>query len=191
VERRVELSDARSLRALAHPLRLRLLGLLRTHGPLTATEAGARLGESAGSASFHLRQLAASGLVEEAGRQGRRRPWRATAMLTLVPTTLADPEAAEAAAAYGQIVVDIYTRLLRDWAERRAAEPAEWREASGMGDRFTYLTPEELGAIRDAMLELASRHGDRVADPAKRPPGSRLAQVVYAAIPLTEDDDRR
>ena len=61
------LTDPRALRAMAHPIRLELVGLLRTHGPLTATKAAALLGESSGSTSFHLRQLAKYGLVEEAG----------------------------------------------------------------------------------------------------------------------------
>lgn len=186
MERRIELTDARALRALAHPLRLRLLGLLRSHGPMTATEAGERLGESAGSASFHLRQLARHGLVEEAGRNGRRRPWRATAMVTRIPTTLADPEAAEAAAAYGQIIADIYTGVLRGWAGRRATEAPEWREAGGMGDRLTYFTAAELTRVREAMEGVLAPYEGRASEGAPRPPGSRLVQVMFAGIPLTD-----
>src|SRR4051794_27237968 len=79
----VQLTDPRALRALAHPTRLQLVGLLRQEGPLTATQAGERLGESPASCSFHLRQLAKWGLVEEAGGgRGRERPWRATARYT-------------------------------------------------------------------------------------------------------------
>src|SRR5260370_30464032 len=74
------LTDPRALRALAHPIRLALLGMLRSEGLLTATRAGELLGESSASCSFHLRQLAKYGLVEEArGGQGRQPPWRATA----------------------------------------------------------------------------------------------------------------
>jgi predicted transcriptional regulator len=70
------LTDPRALRALAHPLRISLVGLLRREGPLTATRAGGLLGESSASCSFHLRQLAKYGLVEEAGGgKGRERPW--------------------------------------------------------------------------------------------------------------------
>src|SRR3984885_15977455 len=71
------LTDARALRAYAHPVRMKLVGLLRTEGPLTATRAGELLGESSGTTSFHLRQLAKYGLVEEAGGgTGRQKPWR-------------------------------------------------------------------------------------------------------------------
>jgi len=68
------LTDPKALRALAHPIRLALIGLLRTQGPLTATRAAELLGESSASTSFHLRQLSKYGLAEEAGGgQGRER----------------------------------------------------------------------------------------------------------------------
>src|SRR6266480_6150204 len=91
--RTIELTDPRALRAVAHPTRLALIGLLRRRGPLTATRAGELIGESAASCSFHLRQLAKYGLVEEAGGgRGRERPWQATAMLTDVPAVADSPE---------------------------------------------------------------------------------------------------
>ena len=65
--------DPSVLRALAHPLRGRLLGLLRTEGPSTATRLGQQLGESSGATSYHLRQLEAYGFVGEARREGRER----------------------------------------------------------------------------------------------------------------------
>ncbi|MGH3064964.1 MAG: winged helix-turn-helix domain-containing protein, partial [Gaiellaceae bacterium] len=81
MKRATELTDPGALRALAHPVRIRLLGLLRREGPLSASEAGRRIGESSGSASYHLRQLARFELVEEAGGgRGRERPWRATSL---------------------------------------------------------------------------------------------------------------
>src|SRR5580692_8319271 len=77
------LTDPRALRAYAHPVRMALMGLLRTEGPLTATRAAELLDESSGTCSFHLRQLAKYGLVEEAGGgTGREKPWRATTTTT-------------------------------------------------------------------------------------------------------------
>src|SRR4030088_3589210 len=76
-DRRSNTTDPRALRALAHPLRLRLLELLVLRGPMTATEAADLLGESPANCSFHLRTLAKYGYVEEAGGgRGRQRPWR-------------------------------------------------------------------------------------------------------------------
>src|ERR1700743_297896 len=72
------LDNATALRAYAHPVRMKLILALRTRGPLTATQAGRLLGESSGTCSFHLRQLAKYGLVEETGDgAGREKPWRA------------------------------------------------------------------------------------------------------------------
>src|SRR6266545_2466652 len=69
--------DPRAMRALAHPLRLTLLELAGLEGSLTATRAATLTGESSASCSFHLRQLAKYGFLEEAeGGEGRERPWR-------------------------------------------------------------------------------------------------------------------
>ena len=89
------LTDPRALRAYAHPVRMALVGLLRTEGPLTATRAAELLGESSGTCSFHLRQLAKYGLVEEAGGgTGREKPWRATALSTSWEAAPGNPELA-------------------------------------------------------------------------------------------------
>lgn len=69
--------DARTLRALAHPLRLRLLAVAASEGTITTTSASERTGESSGNCSFHLRLLAKYGFLESArGRDQRERPWR-------------------------------------------------------------------------------------------------------------------
>ena len=84
LEPAVHVTDVRALRALAHPLRSRLLAQLRLHGPATASRLGRAVGESSGSTSYHLRQLAAYGFVEEVEGQGtaRERWWRARHRLT-------------------------------------------------------------------------------------------------------------
>src|SRR3984957_4158463 len=70
-------SDARTMRALTHPVRIALIEQLSVVGPMTATEVGELIGESPTTCSFHLRQLAKYGFVEEAGGgKGRARPWR-------------------------------------------------------------------------------------------------------------------
>jgi DNA-binding transcriptional ArsR family regulator len=70
--------DARMLRALAHPLQMRMLELLQADGPATATGLGKRVGESSGTTSWHLRLLAEAGLVEEDSERGNKRErwWR-------------------------------------------------------------------------------------------------------------------
>src|SRR6516225_3617169 len=91
----IELTDPRALRAYAHPVRGKLVGLLRRRGPLTATQAAELLGESSGTTSFHLRQLAKYGLAEEAGGgTGREKPWRATTTSTAWDSAPDTPEMA-------------------------------------------------------------------------------------------------
>src|SRR3954447_11020359 len=77
---RPELHDPRVLRAIAHPVRSRILTELDAHGSLRAADVAQVLGIPANQASFHLRQLARFGLVEEdpaAARDKRDRVWRA------------------------------------------------------------------------------------------------------------------
>src|SRR3954452_15951695 len=62
--RRKEL-DAPSLKALAHPLRVQILRLLELREQMSVTSLAAELGETTGAISYHLRQLARHGLVEE------------------------------------------------------------------------------------------------------------------------------
>lgn len=184
----IELTDPAALRALAHPLRARLLGLLRRDGPLTASEAGRRVGESSGSCSYHLRQLARFGLVEEAdGARGRERPWRATAFHTSWPDVAATPEAAAAAEVFERFIVRAQTERLLRWVETRATEPAVWQEAAAFGDTLLYLTAEELAGLRDALQALAAPYRDRADDPALRPEGSRPVVFLQFAFPTAEE----
>ena len=185
----VELTDPVALRALAHPLRMKLVGLLRTKGPLTATEAAELVGESTGSTSFHLRQLAKYGLVEEAGGgQGRRKPWRATAQFTAWPSMAAAPEAAVAIAAMNSTVAQVYTGLLERWLRTSAAESAEWQEAAGTRDTIIYVTADELVEVTRGIEVLLAGLQERTAHPELRPPGARAIDVITMALPFDPPD---
>jgi hypothetical protein len=178
------MTDPRALRALAHPLRLSLLTLLRTEGPLTATQAGQLLGESSASCSFHLRQLAKYGMAEEAGGgRGRERPWRATAMLTDVPAVAESPELAAASGLFRSIVAERYYDAMMSWLESRPGEPEEWQQAALFGDLFVYLTAAELTELGQQVDRLLYRYVDRTTRPELRPPGARLVSYIHAAAP--------
>jgi DNA-binding transcriptional ArsR family regulator len=73
--------------AMAHPLRLEILGLL-VEGPATASMLARRLGESSGSTSYHLRVLARAGAIVEDPELGTRRErwWRRPDPFVLIPT---------------------------------------------------------------------------------------------------------
>src|ERR1700734_2398541 len=111
-----QLTDSRTLRALTHPVRIALIEALLLHGAMTATEVGEQIGESPTTCSFHLRQLAKYGFVEEAGGgKGRSRPWRLTSVgMSFGPS--GDMEA--------EIASDAVVRMFR---ERQFERYQAWR----------------------------------------------------------------
>jgi DNA-binding transcriptional ArsR family regulator len=186
--RTIELTDPRALRAVAHPIRLELIGLLRRSGPLTATQAAARIGESPASCSFHLRQLAKYGLVEEAGGgRGRERPWRATAIYTSWPAAGDDEDREEAAAMLSRVVVERYFEQALEWLERRRSEPPEWADVADVGDRILYVTPEELRELDERLDALLEPFRERLEDRAARPEGARPVNLIRLLLPLPDE----
>jgi hypothetical protein len=178
------LTDPRALRAYAHPVRMALVGLLRTEGPLTATRAAELLGESSGTCSFHLRQLARYGLVEEAGGgTGREKPWRATTTSTAWDTTGSTPEAAAATGLLNTVIAERYFEQLMRWLEASPDQPPEWQQAALLGDRILYVTAGELEALGRKVRELVDEYFERQLKPELRPPGSRLVTWLDLAFP--------
>ena len=182
------LTDPRALRAFTYPVRLALIGLLRTEGPLTATRAAELLGESSGTCSFHLRQLAKYGFVEEAeGGTGREKPWRATAQLTDVPTATDDPELAAAGGHLRSVLAEQYFARLARWLASSHEEPAQWQAAAQFGDRLLYITAEELEELGARFAALLDEYLDRLVRPELRPEGARRVAYLQFAFP---DDPR-
>lgn len=185
----MELSDPRALRALAHPVRMRLVGLLRTEGPLTATQAAEHVGESPSNCSFHFRQLAKWGLVERAeGGKGRERPWQATALFTSWQMSPVSGEGADARVALDRVLVQTYVDLIGRWFDRRPSEPQQWLAVSGVGDWILDVTAEELQTLEDAIDALVEPyvHGVRAA----APKGARQVSFVHALVPKDETGTR-
>src|SRR3954449_13315564 len=133
-ERTIELTDPRAMRAYAHPVRLALIGLLRRSGPMTATQAAKRLGESSGTCSFHFRQLAKYGFCGEGPEpRGRAKPWRATAMATSWSTMADDRERADAEQHLNLVVTQRYFEQVTRWLADRREDTPEWQRAGRGG----------------------------------------------------------
>jgi len=178
------LTDPRALKAYAHPVRMELIGLLRTRGPLTATQAAGLIGESSGTTSFHLRQLARYGLVEEAGGgTGREKPWRATTTSTSWDSVSGSPELAAAASLLNVAVAERYFEQLMRYLEARPGEPAEWQEAAMFGDRLVYLTAAELEDLGARVRALVDEYFERLVRPDLRPADARLVTWLNLAFP--------
>ena len=178
------LTDPRALRAMAHPTRLSLIGVLRREGPLTATQAGELIGQSSASCSFHLRQLAKYGLVEEAGGgKGRERPWRATTLFTSWPDVAEGPEAAAASSLLSSVLADRYFEALMRWLDAKPDQPEQWQHAAHFGDTMLYLTPDELTGLAAETQAMIDRFLDRAEHPERRPPGARRVTYLHLAFP--------
>lgn len=181
-----EVSDMRSLRALAHPTRVKLYELVTREGTLTTTRASELTGESSASCSFHLRQLAKYGFIEEAptGR-GRERPWRRTSVANRFTGLRSDPDFAAAAESAGVIAIEHYLERLAEFLGSRDEHPPEWRDAALLHDALLYLTVDEVAELSQAVLELTRGYLDRTVDPQLRPKDSRPVGFLAAAFPLT------
>lgn len=147
------------LRALAHPARLRMLGLLRAHGPQTASTLAQQLGLNTGATSYHLRQLAQHGFIEDdpSRGNGRERWWRAKHTSTTVDAEeVSTPEEKDQVEAYLQTVVTIYQQQLQRAVEERPLLPAPWRRASTFSDFHHRLTPEHAEQLTAKLEEWLS-----------------------------------
>jgi DNA-binding transcriptional ArsR family regulator len=177
VENRVEMW------AMAHPIRFRIFELLR-EGPSTASRLGRRLGESSGTASYHLRFLARAGAIEEAPELGNKRErwWRRPDDIQIVPT---DNDLEGRA---------ITTRLFalffaRDADVRRrfvAAMPrlgAEWHEGAFVGNWQVKLTPTEAAELGARLLPLIDDYRRRAEPPAD----ADEALISFSVLPSLDE----
>ena len=180
--RRLQTTD--QLRALAHPRRMEILDLLIADGPLTASQCASRLGDSAASCSYHLRQLARFGFVEEAeGGQGRNRPWRWVPLGNQFEGT-GSPAERSAAEALDAVLDARNVDRIRRYRAARAGDP--WRESAVFSDWAIRMTEEELIHLGDAIAALLAPLQRRTFA-GEAPPGARLVDVLTYLMPRTED----
>jgi DNA-binding transcriptional ArsR family regulator len=158
-----------ALRALAHPTRLRMLGMLRLDGPATATTLATRLGINTGQTSYHLRQLAQHGFVVEDTERGnaRDRWWRAAHRSTTTESaTAADPDEKQTMEAYLQTVAVVMTQNLQRAVEELPLLPRPWAEAVNLSDFVVRLTPARARALVDRVMEELGAEEDEAAEDA-------------------------
>lgn len=170
-------SDVTAIRALAHPLRLRLLDLLRIDGPSTSTILARRTGESTGSTSYHLRQLARHGFIAEAVREtsGRERWWRYL-------ERQASLEAGDGDASR-QLVRELLV-LEGDALDRFLADPdrtPEWDRAAFVQSRVVSLTPDELERLSAKLAEVF--RPVRATASSEVPTDARPVRILALAFP--------
>jgi DNA-binding transcriptional ArsR family regulator len=183
----VTVRDPQVLRALAHPLRVRLLGLLRLDGPSTASRLAEKVGESSGSTSYHLRQLAQHGFVAEVPDRGtgRERWWQAEHLMTnWEPDQLIEqPGGLEANEQMQRLQIEVLGRELRSWVERGREHGREWAGVAGLSDYVLRLTPAETRQVLDEVYAVLDRWAQTHREPG---PDTRQVNLFAAAFPRSE-----
>ena len=186
-EPRVLHPSAEQLRVLAHPLRSRLLGALRFHGPATSTALAARLGTNSGATSYHLRQLADAGLVEDDPERstGRDRVWRSSHDSTSWTSAefRDDPDARAADDWLLRHGARAMADWLADWLDVRHEWSTDWLEAADQSDYHLDLTAAELRSLMAELHAVVGRYRDR-SDP--EADGAERVTVLLQAFPSPE-----
>ncbi|KQX06611.1 MULTISPECIES: winged helix-turn-helix domain-containing protein [unclassified Leifsonia] len=184
--------DATALRALAHPLRVRILDELSAYGPLTSSGLATRIGESSGVMSYHLRQLEKAGLVREDESLGtaRERWWERR------PGSIATPEPSEFPPASPERLA---TQLITDeWMRSREANfheylaegesvfGQEWLSIAASDTTNLRLTPEQLHQLVVDFDTVLWKYIDAYKQ--NPSPGSRPVQIHVNAFPLVRGE---
>jgi DNA-binding transcriptional ArsR family regulator len=185
-QERRRITDPKMMRALAHPARLAILEHLNTTGEATtATEFAEIVGLSPSATSYHLRELAKAGMIQEAPSRGdgRERVWQSpAASWGLDMEADADPETRAAEEALLATYLDRDQARLRAYLARARDEPPEWNDAAGLTTSTIFVTPDELKTFFEAVraqLEPLMRRNRKDA----LPEGARTVRVHFAAFP--------
>jgi len=166
VTRRI--SDPDTLKAMAQPVRQKIYRLLAQSGPATVGTLSRHLGTDPGQTSYHLRELAKRGFVEdvpELARDRRERWYRASPGSYSWSTLDFDtPEgAAVAATVKAQMIRDEFERV-RHYHQTQASWPAEWQNVALSSDSFLRLTPDELAELSAELIAVLRRWSQRTGD---------------------------
>ena len=172
------------MRVIAHPVRLRIMGILRKLGPQNSTTLAERLGVNTGATSYHLRQLAEHGMIVEDTERGsgRERWWRIPTRSTQLHTEDLDAEGLEESGHYLHALALVYAEQMQRAVETLVAEPPEWRQASTFSDYGLRLTVEEARQLMADLRELFARY--RPHDAEDQPDDAHMYHVQIQAFRL-------
>jgi len=177
-----EVREVEAMRVLAHPTRQRILRYLRQAGPATSTTLAREMGENSGIMSYHLRQLAEYGFVQEIPErgQGRERWWQAGTRPTWISREGLSAEArAEASGLRPQGLAEELEGFERFQAVRGAM--GEWSRGTWaiLKTRLT-LTREEAARLIADQQELLDRYRR---EPSDAPADARAVVFGFLAYP--------
>ena len=178
--------DAGALRALAHPLRVRLYELLSQYGPQTASGLAALTGESTGATSYHLRALAKHDLIREvAGRGTARERWweRPKGAVTLVnPEMATTPSGRAVMEAVHSETLTLRQQQLMSFVTHGWDEDEEWFDKSLISTASARLTVEQMAELGDRLQSIIAETVDRYRD--QTGDGLRVVTMRADVFPL-------
>lgn len=186
-----------ALRAISHPTRMRMLGMLRADGPATATTLAQRMGLNTGATSYHLRQLAGHGFIEDDPSLGnaRERWWRASHNAT--DSTRGETEEAQMSQdAFLEAMAITHSESLRRALGQLRGLPLDWQEASTFGDVLLRLTPDALARLKARLWEVLTTEAEAledecVGDPATEPVVVQVAGYLWPDSAFAQRDNHQ
>nr|BFE69015.1 helix-turn-helix domain-containing protein [Actinoplanes digitatis] len=169
-----QIRDAAVLKAVAHPVRRRLLDVLRVDGPSMPSVLARCTGQAVANVSHHLRVLAEAGLIEEAPDLARNRKehwWRMPDRS--ISWSVADfgDDAASLAAADAALALDLQRQveLVSTWLGSPASREEPWTGAAFSTDGFLRLSPAELAALGAEIQQVIDRYAGLPEAPDREP----------------------
>ncbi|MEV0650528.1 helix-turn-helix domain-containing protein [Phytomonospora sp. NPDC050363] len=160
-----KITSPETLKAMAQPLRRRLYRLLSQLGPSTAGVLAKKTDSDPGQISYHLRELAKHGFIEEApelAKDRRERWWRTTPGSSTWDTADFDTPEARAIAdtVKRQMIADEFERAVQ-WEKDRDEWGAPWNRVATSSESTLFLTPEELAELNDELTALVVKWSKR------------------------------
>jgi hypothetical protein len=175
-------SDPKALRALAHPIRWKLIDILAAEGNATVTRCAAVLGESTATCSYHLGILGKYGYITRvAGQRGRDKPWQLVSNDVELSSSGLDPEGVAASRAAAGALLDYELAWLKESLRHADREPGQWQHTNKVISTTTWVTAREAKQITAEIRETLDKYANRGTQPAERPEGAREVRL-FAAV---------
>ncbi|MFI7674224.1 helix-turn-helix domain-containing protein [Actinophytocola sp. NPDC049390] len=189
MEEQRKITDPKALRALAHPVRWKLLEIIGREGTATATQCAQETGESVANCSYHLNLLAKYRYVEKAeGGQGREKPWRLLSQSQSISSIGMDADGVLAVQAASGAFLDHALTQIRERHLTSHLESEEWGEVIGVDNANEFMTVDEVVEVHRVVRALMDKYKERRTRPELRPEGARAVNLFFSVTVAPQKD---